>query len=311
MLGLVLSVLPTRSLLSAACCCRALRAAAAKVTLRVCMTSQTSDKVVPWLSSQGVAPRVELLVLRNVFRDPWDPSYSFMEALRALRTLAVAFCRVRPSFFRYLPTSLETLEVHMVGGPSVFLTSRLQHMARLRVLKLVFSAAVDLVSVSGLAHLPLERLEIHRALGVSVREALTVPDLRIHAVASLACEVPLSARTLIVRCDASPVPIDTMLPRASMAMLRCLSVSSPGLTSVPGLEDATALTRLAMRLDVVSLSLAQLRGLRHLRDLEVRSEYGVSVTDTRGGLHEDTRVSVTVGGVPWPAREVRSLFGLV
>ena len=305
MMGSVLALVPTRSLLACACACRELRGAAGKVPLRVCMTSQTSDTIMPWLALPTVAPRVASLVLRNVFRDPWNPSYAFLEAFAELRVLVVSFCRVRPGFFRFLPASLEHLDVHMVSGPSVFLASRVQHLTRLRVLSLVFAPNVDLVSVSGLGSLPLERLEISRAQGVAVREALTVPDLRIHAVESLACEVPLTARTLMLRCDASRVPLDAMLPRASLASLRCLSVSSPGVTSVPGLEDATALTRLALRLDVAALCVS---GLRGLRELDVHAAYGVCVSGG-GSLHEDTRVSVTVGGVPWPANEVRSLFG--
>lgn len=310
LMGLVLGLVPTRSLLSCACACRELRAAAGRIPLRVCMTSQTSDNIMPWLSMPSVAPRVVSLVLRNVFRDPWDPSYAFLEAFTELRVLVVSFCRMRPGFFRFLPPMLEHLDVHMVSGPSVFLTSRVQHLTRLRVLSLVFAPHVDLVSVAGLGSLPLERLEIHRAQGVTVREPLVVPDLRIHAVDSLACEVPLTARTLILRCDASPVPLEAMLPRASMASLRCLSVSCPGVSSVPGLEDATALTRLAVRLDVAAMSLSQLRGLRELRELDVRAAYGVCVSGDGGGLHDDTRVSVGVGGVPWPAQEVRSLFNM-
>lgn len=310
LLDMVMRLVPTRSLLAAACSCTQLRAAADKVPLHVSITSQTSDAIFPWLRSPSVAPRVESLAVRNVFRDVWDTDYTVFDPLVNLRVLVVAFCRIRPSFFSHLPTSLETLNVHMVAGPSMFSTSRVKHLVRLRHLSLVFAAGVDMVSVCGLSALPLARLEINRALCVSVREPLAVDDLRIHALEQLWCDLPVRARTLLLRCDLGPLLLRDMLPPSSMALLRRLSVSCLGLSRVPGLEDAIDLERLCIRFDVPSLCTAQLRSLSRLRDLEVTCDYGVRVSRVSPhGLHDDTRVTVEVAGAPWPASHVRSLFG--
>lgn len=300
----ILCMLNTRSLLCAASTCTALRKLVDAVPLRPVMTSQT--RMLPWLMQPHVCPRVTSLVSRCSM---WGRC-AFLEALHNLRSLVVTFGKVRAPMLRFLPTSLEHLDLHRLAcdGGDVFVSSKLRRLTRLRTLKMTFTPDWDIVVLDGLETLPLEHLSIRLAPALVLRAPLRIRKVRLHALLALICPFEIYAEDLAMECTRGAVAYDVIVTRESSAGLRHLTLSSPHRITVPSLEHMHALETLHLRYDSALLSLHQLAGLRHLRALTVDTRFGVAVTGMRAVLPAHVAILVLVGGVPLPQPTVASIF---
>lgn len=300
----ILQFLPVRSLLNAASTCTVLRKLAGTVPLRPTMTSQT--RMLGWLRHPHVARRVVSLTSRCSM---WGRC-SFVADLPNMRSLVVSFGKVRAPILRYLPESLEYLDLHRLScdGGDVFVSSKLRRLTRLRTLKMTFTQEWDIVVLDGLEDLPLQHLSVRLAPALVLRGPLTIAKVHLHAMLALICPFEIFAEDLTMECTRGAVAYDVIITPRSCASLRRLALSSPHRITVPSLEHMHALEALHLRYDSVLLTLHQLACLPRLRVITLDTRFGVAVTGMRARLPARVAIRVLVGGVPLSRPAVASIF---
>lgn len=305
LLNHIMGLMNVRCLLCAASTCRTLRALAAELPLHPVMTSQT--RMTDWLVQSNVAPRVVSLTARCSM---WGRC-SFLGALTALRALTVSFGHVRSSMMRFLPVTLEHLDVHRLGASSegdVFLTKCLRRFTRLHTLKLTFKPSWDIVVLDGLEELPLRHLEIRLAPSLVLRSPLRIKKVHLHAVNAFINPFEICSEDLSIECVDGVVPLDLMVTPESCRNLRRLSLCSPHRVTVPSLQHMHKLEHLHVRYDSALMPLVHMTGLANLASLHLETRYGVAVAGRHAKLSRAVEVKVVVGGVPLLSEAVASMF---
>lgn len=281
-LRLVLARCTPRALTCAASTCRTLRALAAQVPLgTVTLTAVQALSVMRWLWSPSVAPRVHTLVARRCLygRCLWT------NKLPALRSLTLAFCRVRVDALHILPPGLVHLDMHQVLPPQGRAHARVsfERLRRLRVLRLVL--ATHAWDAAFVARLPRGLRVMHvRGARAMIMESFMprgLRDVRLHAGCMLLVSnrVPPTVRTLHLRCPQGHLWLGDVIPLRPRR-LKDLVLHSPTLTAVPRLDCMTALRSLHITSRAVLLSCRAL-GATAVDDLELHADDWLGFTDTR------------------------------
>ena len=304
MLRLVLGKVNVRSLLMAACTCKALRALAAELPLHPVMTSQTH--MLDWLAKSHVAPRVHSLTSRYSM---WGRC-TFVRWLTSLESLVVTFGHVSAPIFRWLPASLTYLDIHRLDCEfgEAFFTSRLSRLVNLQTLKLTFTSHWDMVVVEGLDALPLKHLSLRLAPSMVVRAPLRVPTLNLHAVSHLICPHELAAEDLRLECCDGSASFDLMITPESAGCLRRLSLSCPNRITVPRLDHMTRLEHIHVKFDSVLVPLRHLSAMPRLHSAEFDTRFGVAVAGMQCKLPRTVVVRGSVAGIPLRPSAIDAMF---
>jgi hypothetical protein len=270
--------------------------------LRPVMTSQTVG-MFAWMRDPRVATRIDSFIARNSLRGRCH----FLEDLTNLRKLVVAYGRVAACTTEWLPASLTYLDIHRVrcSPDDVFSLSRVNHLVNLHTLKLTFASNWDMVVVEDLAP-SVKCLSIRCAPIVMVREPLNLDIVHIHAMSRLICECPVAARHIHVLCDESQLPLEDILSLHNAARIETLVVGGPHSVSVPHLEKMRALRTLAIDFDSFIVNTRHLC-MPDLRQVTIDVQFGMATTG-HAALREDVIVDIHIGGVPMPAKDIRSMF---
>jgi len=300
----IMGFMSVRTLLNAASTCRTLRNLAADKPLHPVMTSRS--RVLHWMLLPEVASRVVSLRARCCLYG----RCSFVGALPALRSLTVAFGSVRASMFRYLPDTLEHLDVHRLGAceGDVFFAKTLRRFKRLHTLKLTFKPSWDVVVLDGLDALPLRHLSIRLAPALVVRMPLAIPKVSLQSVAAFICPFEMHSEDLTLECMESVVPFDLIVTPSCAQGLRRLSLGCPHRITVPNVQHMSRLEHLHVRYDHVLMPLRHMQAMTSLRSMHLETRYGVAVAGTHAKLPREVRIKAEVGGVPLSKESVESMF---
>lgn len=306
LLRCILGALGTRALVNASATCKALHALAAELPLRPVMTSSTQPRMQQWLGSPAVAPRVVSLTARTCM---WGRC-CFVGALRNLRVLVVTFGHVAPQMCKWLPPTLEFLDIHRLAcnhmDTDLFSTKRLAHLPRLRTLKLTFTPGWDVVVVERLGEHRFEHLSIRKAPTLVVRCPLRAATLHLEGLVDLVCPFALEAERLALECPRESAAFDVMVSPQTAPLLRELRLACPGRVTVPWLAHMD-LEELHVRYDSVIVPCAVMAGMPRLRRMEMHTRFGVAVSG-HTPLPRHVRISAYVAGVPLPPRAVDAMF---
>lgn len=296
LLRLVLSRLGTRALLCAGATCRTLRTAVADMPLRPVLTPRTDivvTNIVDWMTSSGVAPRVVSLTARCC---AWGNA-PFLTHLNSLKTLVIAFGMVRDTMLRWLPTSLEHLDIHRIQSYNVgvFHTSKFAHLTNLHVLKVTFTRSWHTVVIdSEMGKLPLRHLCLRgRQTFVGPRAPLHIRTVHLDSYCLAGWFAPVHASDLRLLSDTTIDSLDKIITPATARHLHALHLKCVGVTDVPFAQHMhTTLRHLHLNFDRVKLDMAT---VPLLSSMVLETKCGAALSSL---VFLPTRTAVYVGGVP-------------
>lgn len=279
--------LPLRSLLKAACTCRAMRAAAESVPLRVHVTMSN----LLWL--ERVVSRVTWVHLHRTL-----PLSMFTPRMSArftrLETLVAPFNSHYRSGLRSLPLRLRQLHLSQIQAYSTGLTTSLfSAMRRLQVLKLGVLGAVEIDWVPP----QLSVLDVSSSCRVFVHAPVRCRELRLRSCHQLIMRDPVDCEVLDLHCDGTVTMADVCPDRLTSLRMWCGGLSPTSL-----IQCATRLESLHLDMDVVLIPALP----PTVRECTLHAIYGFGVTETSRGLPPGCRVSV--GGPLVPPAELEALF---
>lgn len=299
----ILAFLGVRSLLNAACSCKALHAIACGLPLHPVMTSRTRMR--RWLLRPDISRRVVSLTVRSRETFP-----SNLLSLGSLKTLVVSFGWLGAQLLKTLPTTLEHLDLHRLAyhDGDVFLTRSLSRLVNLHTLKLTFMPSWDTVVVDGIDMLPLRRLSIRGAPVVVIRTPLAIEKVHLQAVDAIICPHEIHSHELHIECTNGIVAYDIMLTELSCQNVRTVSLCSPHRITVPALQHMHKLEHLHVRFDSVLLPLHYLECKPNVRSVLLETRYGVALAGRHSKLAPHVDVKVSVAGIPLDRNAIRKMF---
>lgn len=289
-----------RGLACLASTCTNLRHLALQVRLPpVVLRCTDSPRVLRWLWSPSIAPRVHTLVARRCLYD----SAEWTALLCGLRSVTFAFCRIRSDVVRFLPQSLVHLDMHQVLPPARVTHGTLSfHRLRcLRSLVLVMSKRWEALFVSRLPR-GLRRLHLRGSKALILESFMPrgLRDVKLSASTLLLSSnrLPCKVRRLALECERSSVWIRDMLP-LDLRRLEHLCIRSPTTSWLPRLEEMTRLHTLHIHSNSFVSNWNTLGQLEHLADLEIRTKEWLGFADSRWPVNSPMpkRMVVSIGDI--------------
>lgn len=259
--------------------CRRMRELAAEAPLPpVTLTCHQAPEVLRWLWSPDVARRVRVLVARRCLYG----QCRWTARLSDLRSLTLAFCRVRSGALAWLPLTLRHLDMHQVLPPQGLTHERLSfaRLRHLRSLAVVFAAhAWDAAFVAGLPK-GLRRLSMRncRALVIESFMPQGLRDVALHAARLLLMSnrLPNKLRRIRLECRQGSVWLKDTLPLRPHK-LRHLTVRCPTMTSFPACTGA--LEHLCLEAKSLVVSAKKLAAAPRLRHVELHVKHYLAFGD--------------------------------
>lgn len=282
MVRAILDRCSTKTYVRLSCTCRRMRRLASPFPpgKKFTLTYAQHPSVYAWLASPEVAGRLAELVAKRCLQ---GSNVEWLGSLTALRSLTLAFCRVRHDVLGVLPRTLEHLDLHALMPAHRHHSGRLsfRHLTRLRVLRAVFEPrSWDVAFVcrlpKGLREL---RLRGSQALIVEsfVPRNLRIVSARAETMLMLCNRLPPTVRSVDLRCGAGCAWLRDTLP-VRPRKLEDLSLSFQSVRTIPGLSAMTRLRRLAVHSGAYLLNWRALAALPRLESVEADVDTWLTTT---------------------------------
>ena len=284
LIALIARRLDARAQLRLASTCTRFRALVAGSPKHVLLVGPSSHAPWQWLRTNAAAKTV---VSVHVVRASaglgryWTGASGWLVRLQALDTLSLRFCLASARIAESLPARLRRLQLHRVYGTGVFRTACLARLQHLEILDVMFESSWNLVFVDELPP-KLHELRLASAPQLMVRDGIHgVRVVDLHAFDGivffasggvLAPTTPLAvvapSLNRVTGCESLTLHADAVLWTLGDILsddLRHLDVSCTGLTWVDCVTRLTRLERLALDLDHVDFSFADVAHVAHVR----------------------------------------------